>query len=145
MDTNEMIRDPQNQKDLEFTVVEREGNYPSVLHVVMKLPLLLSNRDFVLKTTYKKINERTSLFMAHSTKHPDFPERKDYVRLNWFRHFYIEQIGTDLKQTVYTLMDFGGSIPTVINNMIFNSLAQTRMNTQVKQIRDIQKRRLNKA
>ena len=78
-------------------------------------------------------------------KHPDYPERKDCVRLEYFRHFHNEQIGTDLKQTVYSLMDLGGSIPTVINNMIFNSLAQSRMNFQVKQIRDIQKKRLNKS
>ena len=83
--------------------------------------------------------------MARSMKHPDFPEKKDCVRLEYFRHFLNEQIGTDMKQTVYSLMDFGGSIPTVINNMIFNSLAQSRMNAQVKQIRDIQKRRLNEA
>tara|TARA_B100001013_G_C24606435_1_gene441186 strand:+ start:694 stop:1305 length:612 start_codon:yes stop_codon:yes gene_type:complete len=76
------------------SIIEDVENYPSVfkrilktntlekdiVHVMLDMPLFLSNRDYVIQYIKSK-NQNTWEFTFNAVKHIDAPEKNNYVRL----------------------------------------------------------------
>ena len=76
------------------SIIEDVENYPSVfkrihktntlekdiVHVMLGMPLFLSNRDYVIQYIKSK-NQNTWEFTFNAVKHIDAPEKNNYVRL----------------------------------------------------------------
>ena len=76
------------------SIIEDVENYPSVfkgihktntlekdiIHVMLDMPLFLSNRDYVIQYIKSK-NQNTWEFTFNAVKHIDAPEKNNYVRL----------------------------------------------------------------
>ena len=76
------------------SIIEDVENYPSVckrshktntlekdiVHVMLDMPLFLSNRDYVIQYSKSK-NQNTWEFTFNAVKHIDAPEKNNYVRL----------------------------------------------------------------
>ena len=76
------------------SIIENVENYPSVfkrihktntlekdiVHVMLDMPLFLSNRDYVIQYIKSK-NQNTWEFTFNAVKHIDAPEKNNYVRL----------------------------------------------------------------
>ena len=69
-------------KCVDLIVVEREGNWPTILYSCFKMPMLITDRESVLKSSRTQLNQNQVFYCVQSTQHPSFPLRSDRIRTN---------------------------------------------------------------
>ena len=75
----------------EFKIAETDANgLPSLIYVSYALPMLLADRDMVLRPRQKKIDDKTFLQLCPHVEHPSFPEREGRVRTYGFNSSIFE-------------------------------------------------------
>ena len=67
---------------LELQIAEYDGVWPSVIYQAYEFKILLGDRDFCVRLKHKKLSENSTFVEQRSIEHPDFPHRKDRVRMD---------------------------------------------------------------
>ena len=97
-------------------MAERVDGLPTLFYASVSFPMLLTERDNVLRLNTKRLDDNKILTVMYSVDHPLFPVREDRVRINGQQFSYLEQIGPNTKESNYEMIDLKGFIPTVIVN-----------------------------
>ena len=71
-------------------MAERVDGLPTLIYLALSFPMLLTDRDDVLRVNTKRLDDNKSLVMIYSVDHPLFPVREDRVRINGQQFTYIE-------------------------------------------------------
>ncbi len=127
---NYEIRSKWDPVYLQVKIVEHLQTVPSendletvvdVVYTKLSTPPTISYRDScLLRVTRKQIHKPQYLVVMKTTSHKDCPIGNNVVRATSpFHGYLIEQISdTQCKLFVYSIHDFGGSIPKSIVNMV---------------------------
>ena len=80
------------EKNQEFEIAEIGANgLPSLMYISFSFPMLLTDREMVIRPKVKKIDDQTYLQLSHCLNyHPSFPEREDRVRVSGFNSSIFE-------------------------------------------------------
>ena len=73
-------------KNQEFEIAETYANgLPSLMYIYFELPMLLTDREMVIKPKVRKIDDQKYIQLSQCLNyHPSFPEREDRVRIRGF-------------------------------------------------------------
>ncbi|GMI29059.1 hypothetical protein TeGR_g10867 [Tetraparma gracilis] len=98
---------------------ERRNDHSVVSRSPVPMPQPLQDREMVVRSMWKKLDEDTFFYSQTVYDHEDFPERPDVVRMGYRRSMKLTRIGPKL--TMFegrASLDLRGSIPRRINDSV---------------------------
>jgi hypothetical protein len=103
----------------ETFVGERRSNHSLVARVTVPMPSPFQDRDGVVRSLWKKLDENTYFMSQMSCEHVEFPESAEHVRMHIRRNFKLTKISPRL--TLFegsASINLRGSLPRSINDAV---------------------------
>jgi hypothetical protein len=119
----------------ELKILERhEDGSPSLLYSVSKMPMMTERENLV--SQYKKeLGDGRTLFLSRSVDRPEYPRRKNSIRMDMYKASVFHEDGDDLRVVEYSNMDLGGYFPAKLLNMIMANMMSKGMITFYKKLK----------
>ena len=115
-------------KIIEAEIIEKISEDELIVYFCIKTPMIMQNRDFVIKIISKKIfADYDYLLVRESVEHPDKPPVKGRTRGNLSVIHGIKGIGETgeySKLEVWNIMDPKGSLPKILVNKLIPFLVK---------------------
>ena len=75
-----------------FEIAETDADgLPSLIYILYSFPMLLTDREMILKPTHKRIDDKKFLQLCpHLIEHPSYPEIEGRVRVAGFNSSIFE-------------------------------------------------------
>lgn len=137
-----MVNPPKDPTLDEVTTIERNSEDAMTLYYKMKMPLCTA-RDNIVRVERKHLTPDSQFLTASSVTHPNYPIRKDVIRMYSFLSGWLRPSTERPGNYVYSEIshfDMKGSIPVMLLNMALSSEAAASMKAVAEFMRkDVQK------
>jgi len=117
-DLDSMMKNNPMYKKVDF-LERQENGFPSLIQMTCNIGMLMTDRDFLIKSELTDIDEKSALMLIASVKRDDYPETASgNVRCAYYScGLCSEHEDGGLKYVEIQYMDLKGYIPPAIINM----------------------------
>jgi hypothetical protein len=105
-------------------VVERRSDHNHVFKTIVKLPYPLDNREVLVRTLWRKLDEDTFLVSTNTCDHSSVPLRAGVVRVKGLRTLILTRRSPELTEVeIKGSIDLCGNFPANINRIVTRPLS----------------------
>ena len=111
----------------EINILEKDSNaMPAAMKIILKLPLM-NEREMVLKSYFKDLDDGKFLVLFHSYERDDCPETPDRIRVNMFRGMLWWAEGDGIRSIHLQQANFKGYFPMRLMNMAIGNAVKKQV------------------
>jgi hypothetical protein len=111
--------DANNSEDAKTILGDRRNNHSAMVRFEIPMPSPFQDRDGVIRSLWKKLDENTYFVSQVPCEHVEFPESAEHVRMHVRRNFKLTKISPRL--TLFegsASINLRGSLPRSINDAV---------------------------
>ena len=106
----------------EMKIVEKHPDgRPKIMYSRSKMPMM-TDRENLLSLDFKDIDEKTYLVIINNIEHPDYPRRKDAIRMEMFKGSLLKEVEGGILIREYSNFNLGGYFPSFLLNRMMSSM-----------------------
>ncbi|GMI41305.1 hypothetical protein TeGR_g14147 [Tetraparma gracilis] len=121
-----------SSKVRDISYKEPDSDHSVTGRALYPLPAPFSDREFVLRTLWEKLDDDTFFVTQASVENAAFPRREGVVRVTYARAFVLTKISTKLtKFEMKASVSFGGAVPRSISNTVSRPAAASTIKSPI--------------
>jgi hypothetical protein len=119
---------PEEMKHIkELRVVEKQPDgYPALMYSRSKMPMM-SERENLCSLHKRKLDDGRTLVIVRSVERPEFPRKKNSIRMDMFKASVFVEVDKSIKLIEYSNFNLGGYFPMRLLNMMMASIMSQGM------------------